>query len=181
MGGCAGWGGGGGGGGGRARGAAWSGGGGEGRSRRSSLGDGGVRLIFEGSTSRPGIRRGSLSRSGRRRPVGPAARSSVASLARRSWAFVVLVRAPAASPGAVVGVRSVKRGGLPEECGELARAGDRDDAGGLAPLVVEVLPALVQAALGAPGDFDDARVLAVLAVGEALADARRVAVLVGGL
>ena len=62
----------------------------------------------------------------------------------------------------MVGVCSVKRGGLPAERGELARAGDRDDAGGLAALVVQALPALVQAALGAPGDLDDARVLAVL-------------------
>jgi hypothetical protein len=33
---------------------------------------------------------------------------------------------------------------------ELGRAGDRDDAGRLAPLVVRVRPALVQAMLGAP-------------------------------
>ena len=76
---------------------------------------------------------------------------------------------------------SVKGGGLPEERGELAGDRDRDDAGGLAPLVVQVLPALVQAALGAPGDLDDARVLAGLAAGERLADPGRVAVVVGGL
>jgi hypothetical protein len=63
----------------------------------------------------------------------------------------------------VVGAWSVKRGGFPEECGELACAGDRDDAGGLAALVVQVLPAGVQAPLGAPGDLDDAGVVAVLA------------------
>ena len=54
----------------------------------------------------------------------------------------------------------------PRECGELARDGDRDDAGGLAALVVQVLPALVQASLGAPADRDYARVLAVLAARE---------------
>jgi hypothetical protein len=47
--------------------------------------------------------------------------------------------------------------------------------------VVQVLPALVEAPLGAPGDRDDARVLAVLAMREGLADARGVAVVVGGL
>ncbi len=81
----------------------------------------------------------------------------------------------------MVGVCSVKGGGLPAEGGELARAGDRDDARGLAPLAVKVLPALVQASLGAPGDLDDAWVLAGLAAGECLAAARRVAVVVGGL
>src|SRR4051812_50154554 len=81
----------------------------------------------------------------------------------------------------MVGVWSVKRGGLPAEGDELAGAGDRDDAGGLAALVVQVLPAGVQAPLGAPGDLDDAWVLAVLAGGERLADARRVSVVGGGL
>ena len=59
--------------------------------------------------------------------------------------------------------------------------GDRDDAGGLAPLRAQVLPALVEAALGAPGDLDDARVLPGLAARERLADAWLVAVVVGGL
>jgi hypothetical protein len=36
----------------------------------------------------------------------------------------------------MVGVISVKGGGLPEKPGELAGAGDRDDSGGLAPLAV---------------------------------------------
>jgi hypothetical protein len=76
---------------------------------------------------------------------------------------------------------SVKRGGLPAECGELARDGDRDDAGGLAPLVVQVLPARVEALLGAPRDRDDARVLAVLAAGEGDADGGWAAVVVRGL
>jgi hypothetical protein len=58
--------------------------------------------------------------------------------------------------GVVVGVVSVKGGGLPAERGELARAGDRDDAGGLAPLVVRVRSALMQAMLGAPRDVDRA-------------------------
>src|SRR3954467_1380226 len=151
-----------------------------GTSGRSSLVDGGVRLIFEGLTSRPGVRRGSLSRSGRGRPLGPVARSS----RREPRATVVGLpgaRArPGSVPGAMVGVWSVKRGGLPAEGDELAGAGDRDDAGGLAALVVQVLPAGVQAPLGAPGDLDDAWVLAVLAGGERLADARRVSVVVGG-
>src|SRR5947209_16349522 len=103
---------------------------------RSSLLDGGVRLIFEGlATSRPGIRRGSLSRSGRGRLV-PVAHSRTASLARRCWAFLGARARPGNVPGAIVGVlRSGIEGGcLPEECCELARDGDRDDAGGFAPL-----------------------------------------------
>ena len=76
---------------------------------------------------------------------------------------------------------SGRGGGLPAERGELAGAGDRDDAGGLAPLIGEHFPALMQPALGAPGDLDHARVLAVLAPGEAVTDRGAVAVVVGGL
>src|SRR5215211_537247 len=147
---------------------------------RSSLVDCGVRLIFEGFTSRPGIRRGSPSSSGLGRR-GPDTHSHFASLARRSWAFLGARARPGNVPGAVVGVGSVKRGGLPEECGEFACAGDRDDAGGLAALRAQVLPALVEALLGAPGDRDHARVLALLAAGESFADRGTVAVMVGGL
>ena len=105
----------------------------------------------------------------------------VASLARRLWAFLVLVRAPAARRARSWWCFSGKCGGLPEEAGELARAGDRDDAGRFASLPLEVLPALVQAPLAAPGDLEHARVLVLLAAGERLADARRVAVVVGRL
>jgi hypothetical protein len=106
---------------------------------------------------------------------------ALAGLARRRWAFLLLVRAPGSVAGAIVGVLSVNGGGLPEERGEFAGAGDRDDAGGLAPLDPQPRPALVKAPLGAPGDLDQARVLALLATGERLADARLVAVVVGGL
>ena len=81
----------------------------------------------------------------------------------------------------MVGVLSVNGGGLPAERGKLAGAGDRDDAGGLAAGKAQVLPTLMHAALGAPRDLDHARVLAGLAARERLADARRVAVVVGGL
>src|SRR5579863_2787764 len=101
-----------------------------GTSGRSSLVEGGVRLIFEGLTSRPGIRRGSPSRNGRGRRV-PAAHSRPASLARRVWAFLGARARPDSVPGAIV-VVSVKGGGLPEERGEFACDRDRDDAGGLA-------------------------------------------------
>src|SRR6478672_9631683 len=119
---------------------------------RSSLVDCGVRLIFEGFTSRPGFRRGSPSLVGRGRP-GPVARVLVASLARRLWAFLGARARPGSVPGAMIGVGLVKRGGLPEERGELARDRDRDDAGGLASLAAEVLPALIQAPLRAPRDL----------------------------
>ena len=116
---------------------------------RSSLVDCGVRLIFEGwVTSRPGIRRGSLSRRGRHRRV-PVTRSFVASLVRRFWAFLGARARPGSVPGAIVATGGlVKRGGLPEESGEFSGNGDRDHAGGLFPLAVKVLPALVQPAIG---------------------------------
>src|SRR5919197_1016866 len=98
------------------------------------------------------------------------------------WAFLGARARPGSVPGAVVGVRSdIERGGLPAERGELARDGDRDHAGGLASLVVQVPPAGVQAPLGAPGDLDHAWVLPGLAARECLADAWRVAVVLGGL
>ena len=130
---------------------------------RSSLLDGGVRLIFEGlATSRPGIGRGSLSSVGRGRRVPVAdsrQREPRATVLDLGWCSC----SPRQRPGAiVVVVRSVKGGGLPEECGEFAGDRDRDDAGGLAALVVQALPALVQSSLGAPGDLDHARVLAGL-------------------
>jgi hypothetical protein len=131
----------------------------------------GVRLIFEGLTSRPGVRCGSPSRGGRGRPE-PAAHSRSRKPSATVLGLPVARARPGNVPGAVVGVVSVKGGGLPAERGELARAGDRDDAGGLAPLVVRVRPALVQAMLGAPRDVDRAWVLALLVAGERFADAR---------
>src|SRR5438034_14338 len=89
----------------------------------------------------------------------------------------VLVAAPAASRARCG--RS-QGGGLPEEAGEFAGAGDRDDAGRFASVLAQVLPAAVEALLCAPGDRDHARVLAVLAAGERLADPRPAAVVVGG-
>jgi hypothetical protein len=70
---------------------------------------------------------------------------------RWRWTFLVVRARLGSVAGAVVGVVSVTPRGLPEEPGEYAGAGDRDDAGGLAPLLVEVPPALVEAPLGAPG------------------------------
>ena len=150
-----------------------------GTSGRSSLIDGDVRLIFEGFTSRPGVRRGSLSRSGRGRP-GSVAHSRTASLRATVLGLPGARARPDSVPGAIVGVWSVKGCGLPEERGEFACARDRDDTGGLAPLDVQVLPALVQASLGAPCDLDDAWVLAMLAACEGRADVWLVAVVVRG-
>src|ERR671922_1171113 len=94
-----------------------------------------------------------------------------------------LVRAPAAAGRAsgLSGLWSVQRGGLPAEGGELARARDRDGAGRLAAVLAQMRPTLVQAALRAPGDLNDARVLSGLAGGELAADARTAPVVVGGL
>ena len=147
---------------------------------RSSPVDCGVRLIFEGFTSRPGVRRGSPSRSGHGRP-DPAAHSR----RREPRAAVVGLPVARARPGSVpvalFGRGSVKGGGLPEESGKLACAGDHDDTGVLAAAVVQVHPALVKAPLGTPGDLHHPRVLAPLAPGERFADARLVAVMVCGL
>ena len=145
-----------------------------GTSGRSSLVDCGVRLIFEGlATSRPGVRRGSLSRSGRGQRV-LAAHSADAGLARRCWAFLGARARPGNVPGARVWGFSVKGCGLPEERGELASARDRDDAGWLAAVAVQVLPAGVEALLGAPGDLDHTWVLTRLPVSERVADQWRV-------
>src|SRR5919108_2065107 len=94
-----------------------------------------------------------------------------------------LVRAPAAAGRAsgLSGLWSVQRGGLPAEGGELARTRDRDGAGRLAAVLAQMRPTLVQPALRAPGDRDDARVLVGLAGGELAADARTAPVVVGGL
>src|SRR3954469_17648923 len=97
---------------------------------------------------------------------------------------LLLVRAPAAVPrsaSVVVGCCSVDGGGLPAKRGELARACDRDRAGRLATICAEVSPACVQTTLCAPGDRDDAWVLAGLASGELEPDARTAAVMMGGL
>ncbi len=67
----------------------------------------------------------------------------------------------------MIGVWSVKGGGLPQEGGELAGTRDRDDAGGLAPLAVQVLPARVETSLGAPCDLDHARIRSGLSAGGA--------------
>src|SRR5215218_11279508 len=95
---------------------------------------------------------------------------------------LLLVRAPAVVPEPVgVGCCSVHGGGLPAKRGELARACDRDRAGRLATICAEVSPACVQTTLCAPGDRDDAWVLAGLASGELEPDARTAAVMMGGL
>ena len=78
-----------------------------GTSGRSSLIDCAVRLIFEGSTSRPGIRRGSLSRNGRGR-CEPAAHSRSASLARRVWASLNARARPGNASDAILIVYSTK-------------------------------------------------------------------------
>src|SRR3954468_18902511 len=76
---------------------------------------------------------------------------------------------------------SVEDGGLPEEGGELAGAGDGGHALGLAASGHELMPAGVDAALAAPGDLDDAWILARLAARELVADRRPVGVLGHGL
>jgi len=145
-----------------------------GTSGRFGLLDGGVRLIFEGwgvatCTSRPCIRRGSLSGSGRGQRVLVAhsrqrePRATVLSLPGCSCS-------PRQHPGTIVIDGSVKGGGLPEKRGELTGDSDCDHTGGLAALVVQVLPALVQPSLRAPRDRDHPGILSGLSARERLGD-----------
>ena len=63
----------------------------------------------------------------------------------------------------------LERGELPAVGRELTRDGDRDHGAALAALLVEALPALVEAALAAPGGVDRAWVVAALAAFEGAA------------
>lgn len=126
-----------------------------------------VRLICEGwlpqdPCSSPGLQ----SRSGRHPAVvAQVAHSPVAG----PWSGeVVGLRGCSCRPDSRQGRKSsrslsVQGRGLPAEGGELACAGDRDGPGWLAALLAEMDPALVKAALGAPGDLHDPGVLAALA------------------
>src|SRR6266511_1300479 len=73
---------------------------------------------------------------------------------------------------------SVERRSLPDEGGQLARAGDRGDGGRLSALCGECTPAAVQPPLSTPGDLADARVLARLAASQPLSQEGLVAVVV---
>ncbi len=75
---------------------------------RSSLIDCGVRLIYEGFTSRPGVRRGSPSRNGHCQPMGLAAHRAFASLRATVLGLPGARARPENVPGAMVGVLSVK-------------------------------------------------------------------------
>jgi hypothetical protein len=75
----------------------------------------------------------------------------------------------------------LEHGGLPEEGGKLARAGDRDFPHRLSPFERERAPAAVEAALRAPGDLADPRVLTGLSARESFVEAWLVAVVVCGL
>jgi hypothetical protein len=80
----------------------------------------GVRLIFEGLTSRPGVRCGSPSRGGRGRPE-PAAHSRSRKPSATVLGLPVARARPGNVPGAVVGVVSVK-GGSPQQNAASSRA-----------------------------------------------------------
>src|SRR5207247_1184193 len=75
----------------------------------------------------------------------------------------------------------LERGRLPEEGGKLAGQRHGDDAGRLAALEAEPPPAAVEAALGAPGDGADARILAGLTGGERRSQVGAVPRVVSGL
>ena len=75
----------------------------------------------------------------------------------------------------------LERGDLPAEGGQLARDRDGDDGVALAALLLERLPALVEASLCTPGNLDHTRVLAALANAKLVRDARRAPIVPGGL
>jgi hypothetical protein len=79
-----------------------------------------------------------------------------------------------------VGV-SVQLPHLPDEAAELPRQGDPHHVAGLAPLLAQMAPARVQAALGPPADLARPRVGASLAALEVARDAGLVAVVAGRL
>jgi hypothetical protein len=97
-------------------------------------------------------------------------------------AFVCARARPGSRPGAsdVSGLLS-SAWRPPSKRGELARTADRDGAGRLAAVLAQMRPTGAHAALRAPGDLNDARVLVGLAGRELSADARAASVVVGGL
>jgi len=66
---------------------------------------------------------------------------------------------------------------LPAVGSEFAADGDRDYRASLSALFMETLPALVEPTLGAPGDVDHARVLALLTLRDVVRRPRDVSVL----
>jgi hypothetical protein len=68
---------------------------------------------------------------------------------------------------------SVQLTDLPGEGAELTRERDDGHVVRLAPLVAQVQPLVVQAALGAPADLGRARIAAALAAGEVGGDRGR--------
>src|ERR671914_183909 len=104
---------------------------------------------------------------------GPAAHSAFAGPCGREGPWPCEARArPGSAGGRYVGWGSVDQRRLPDKAGELARAGDGGDVGGLAALGGELVPLAVEAPLGAPGDRAGARVLALLAGAQLRGDPR---------
>src|ERR671917_246386 len=87
------------------------------------------------------------------------------------WPWEARAR-PGSAGGRYVGWGSVDQRRLPDKAGELARAGDGGDVGGLAALGGELVPLAVEAPLGAPRDRAGARVLALLAGAQLRGDPR---------
>src|SRR5262249_6261648 len=121
-------------------------------------------------------------------PLGPGAPAAAGAHSRLAGprsddlVFSVLRGAPA-TPRATIWCRpgSVQHRSLPEEAGELPRAGDRHLAARLLATLAQVNPAGVEARLGAPGDLADPRILALLAAAQLNPDPWTGPVVVGGL
>lgn len=108
---------------------------------------------------------------------------------RKRISRAVTARVPAATPppqpgpdvSAELQGSAVRGRDLPAEGGQLPGDGNCDHGAALAALVIEPLPALVQAALGSPGSVDDARVMTALPTRELGGHPRWIAVLPGRL
>jgi hypothetical protein len=112
-----------------------------------------------------------------------------ASVASQGWLLIATPRIPRACRAATdpadglrvsVSEWSFDLGDRPAEAGELAGGRDGDDRAALRALL-EACPDAVQASLRRPGDGDRFRRLAVLALGQGLADLGSLAVVPGGL
>src|SRR6266540_3959368 len=90
-------------------------------------------------------------------------------------------RRPDGDAGALGLTLLVEHGSLPQEGGELARAGNGDDPCRLTAREREIAPAAVQTSLRTPGDGADTGILSGLATDEPLIKARLVTVVVCGL
>ncbi len=113
-------------------------------------------------------------------PVGAAAHSCLAGLRVDGRWPGRCACAPRQRRRRYVGSGSGDPGGLPDERGQLARAGDGGDVGGLSALDRELCRLAVKAMRGAPGHLDHARILARLTGSQLIRGPRSAPAVLGG-